>query len=440
MDHIRMDHQTSYENIERLDRFIFYGLFVFSFFSCISRIGALAAIMITAFLMVIRHRRLPYRKKIPVVLTGAYVFFICSLVPSLIFSQNLRNDLRPFLHIFFDMVPFLIVWFGVEEKKQIIPLAAALAFSFAVSCFTILYQGLTLGLELALRFTSFGNSCMITSGFMAVLLPLFGVMVLEQRDLPSGWKAGFAGVALVGVLALIINMNRGVWVAIVIVALLYLLFRLREKIRLAVAMMILFFISITVVAEVPLFKNRAESIWKDGVSLARSYPLIFRENPTDAFKNLIERTGENVPERIYMWNGAWRIFREHPWNGVGIGSVGDVFKSGNGYISPLAYYPPAFFHAHNNFLQFLAGAGILGFLGFTALFTVVLWMCLRRYVKNSEDWWSLIGFLVTASFLIQGLTEYNYVHAVLARLYWFVFGLSMVASDLNLNHGAVMTE
>jgi len=435
-----VDDRTSCGNIEKLDRFIFYGLLVFSFFSCISRMGALAAIMVTAVFMVIRHRRSPYCRKVPAVLVGAYIFFICSLVPSLIFSQNVRNDLRPFLHIVFDMVPFLIVWFGLREKKQIIPLVAVLAFSFAVSCLPILYQGLTIGLELGLRFTSFGNSCMITSGFMAVLLPLLCVMVLEQRELHPGWKAGLAGVALIGVSALAINMNRGVWVAIVIVALLYLLFRSRKKIRLAVVAMILFFISIAVVAEVPLFKNRAESIWNDGVSLALSYPLIFRDNPTDAFRNFIERTGKNVPERIYMWNGAWRMFREHPWNGVGIGSVEDVFKSGNGYISPLAYYPPAFFHAHNNFLQFLAGAGIFGFLGFTGVFAVVLWMGLWRYARNSEDWWSLAGFLVTVGFLIQGMTEYNYVHAVLARLYWFVFGLSMAASDLNLDHGVVITE
>jgi len=46
----------------------------------------------------------------------------------------------------------------------------------------------------------------------------------------------------------------------------------------------------------------------------------------------------------------------------------------------------------------------------------------------------LTGCLVTVSFLVQGLTEYNYVHAPLVRLYWFVFGVSMTASNLSQDH------
>lgn len=192
-------------------------------------------------------------------------------------------------------------------------------------------------------------------------------------------------------------------------------------------------ISVLSVTMVTQFRARAELIWNDSVSLAHNYQQIFQENPKADFEKIIKNTGKDIPVRIYVWNDTWRMFREHPWIGVGLGSVGDVFKSGQDYIYPLAGFGfrPAKFHGHNNFLQFLAAAGIFGFLGFTGLFAFVLWMSFCRYKRNPADWWSLVGFLVTVSFLIQGLTEYNYVHAPLVRLYWFVFGVSMAASYLN---------
>jgi O-antigen ligase len=434
MDNTPVNHQTPSEKIEWLDRFIFYGLFMFAVFSCIFRIGALAALFVTAVLIIIRHCQLPYQKWIPRGLIAAYILFTCSLLPSFAFSPDLQSSIRPFSNMIFDIVPFLLIWFGITKKKQIIPLIAALAFSLAVSGVSIIYQGFTSGLDQALRFISFGYICMVTSGFIGILLPLLGVVILEQRELNPWLKAGLIATAFIGVVALLINMNRGVWISMVAITLVYLLVKLRKISRWALTALILFAVVALTTTIVPQLRVRAEFIRHDIVSLADNYKLIFQENPTAEFEKIIKNTGKTIPERIYMWNGAWRMFREHPWNGVGLGSVGDVFQSGFGYISPLAFYPPAFVHAHNNFLQFLAAAGIFGFLGFTGLFAFVLCVSIRRYNRNPADWWSLIGFLVTVGFLIQGLTEYNYIHSVLVRLYWFVFGMSMIASHLNLNN------
>ena len=423
--------QTSAEKIERLDNFILSGLFIFAIFSCIARIGALAALVITTILIVIRHRQSPYRQSIPGGVIGMYIIFICSLIPSLAFSQNLQKDVRPFLNIVFDILPLLLVWFGIRGQKQIIPLIAALAFSLALSSLAIIYYGLANGLNPNLRFISFGYFCMITAGFLGVLLPLLGVFILEQRELNRWLKAGLIAATFIGIGALAINMNRGVWISMIAVTFVYMMVKLRQISRWAIAALFLLAIIGLGVTMIPQFRVRAESIRNDSVALARSYQLIFHDDPTAEFKEMIKNAEKDIPERIYMWNGAWCIFREHPLSGVGLGSVEDVFKSGRGYISPLAAFPPSFKHAHNNFLQFLAATGIPGFLGFTGLFACVLWTSIRRYSRNSKDWWSLIGILVTISFLLQGLTEYNYVHAVLARLYWFVLGISMVASQLN---------
>ncbi|MCE5210287.1 MAG: O-antigen ligase family protein, partial [Deltaproteobacteria bacterium] len=394
----------------------------------------------TSVLIVVRHCRLPYEKKIPAGLIGAYFCFICLLIPSLLFSQNLRNDVRPFVNIVFDVVPFLLAWFGIVEKKQIIPLIAALAFSLTISSLSIIYQGIVLGVDSATRFSSFGYICMATAGFTAVILPLLGVVVLERRGLNPWLKAGLTAAIFIGVLAVVINMNRGVWMAMIIVTIIYLWVKLREKSGWNVAVLILLSCSIIIITLVPPFRDRAESVWNDGVSLCRSYQLIFKDNPTDEFNKIVGSTGKMVPERIYMWNGAWRMFHEHPWNGVGLGSVGEIFQSGRGYISPLAYSPAEFVHAHNNFLQFLAAAGIPGLLGFVILFIFVLWMSIRRYIKFPETVWNLAGLLVTVSFLIQGLTEYNYVHSALVRLYWFIFGICMVASCLHSDSAGIIRQ
>lgn len=432
IDHTPANHRTTSENIEWLDTLVFYGLIIFAVLSCIAKIGALSALIVTAVLILIRNRKSPYQKKFPSGLIEAYILFIVLLIPSLAFSPNLHSNLRPFLHMSFSIVPFLLAWFGIMQKKQIIPLIAALALSLAVSSVSIIYQGFASGLYLNLRFISFGYFCMITSGFMGILLPLLGLVVIEQRGLNPWLKAGLIAASFVGAIALLINMNRGVWISMVVITLVYLLVNLKKRQR-CVTALILFTFCVLSVTMVSQFRTRAESIWNESVSLAHNYQLIFQENPKADFEKIIKNTGKDIPERIYVWNDTWRMFREHPWIGVGLGSVGDVFKSGRGYIYPLAGFGfhSAKFHGHNNFLQFLAAAGIFGFLGFTGLFALVLLMSFCRYKRNPTDWWSLVGFLVTVSFLIQGLTEYNYVHAPLVRLYWFVFGVSMAASFLS---------
>jgi len=176
---------------------------------------------------------------------------------------------------------------------------------------------------------------MATAGFTAVILPLLGVVVLERRGLNPWLKAGLTAAIFIGVLAVVINMNRGVWMAMIIVTIIYLWVKLREKSGWNVAVLILLSCSIIIITLVPPFRDRAESVWNDGVSLCRSYQLIFKDNPTDEFNKIVGSTGKwcrkeyicgtahgvcftNIPGMALVWDQWAKYFNpagviSHHW-------------------------------------------------------------------------------------------------------------------------------
>lgn len=430
-----MNIETTGNKVNKLDKLISYGLLFLSIFSCFSKSGALAALLFTFAMIVIRHGKLPYRTPVPRRFMGVYTLFLLLLIPSLIIAPDHHAAIRTFLIITFYIFTFFLAWFGIHDKKQIVMLISGLALSLTISSSSIIYQAVASGFDLSLRFDSFGYFCMITSGFMAVILPLLWLVVLEHRGINSWLKTALIAAIIIGTIALLLNMNRGVWTSIIAVIFIYLLVRIKVGFRWMIIMVSLISLCIMGMFAVPQINDRARLVVNDGLALTRSYRMIFQENTPENLRVFKEETkGLSIPDRIFIWQGAWRMFKKNPWNGVGLGMVEKTYKSGRGYISPLVVNPHVFVHAHNNFLQFLASSGIFGFLGFSSLFAYILWMFIRRYKKNPVDLWSLAGLLVTVSFLIQGMTEYNYAHAALVRLFWFILGICMAASRLSFEN------
>lgn len=86
-----------------------------------------------------------------------------------------------------------------------------------------------------------------------------------------------------------------------------------------------------------------------------------------AFSRLLGTVNSADPTtgRVHFWSGALQIIRDHPWLGTGLGSFGSVYTrydTGNG-----AYRLE---QAHNDYLQILSDAGVVG--GLLGLVFVVL--------------------------------------------------------------------
>jgi O-antigen ligase len=116
--------------------------------------------------------------------------------------------------------------------------------------------------------------------------------------------------------------------------------------------------------------------------------------------------GENA-QRVAIYQANRDIIAEHPLFGLGFGRYR---VAGKAYYEP---YPQADrkSHAHNNFLQIAAEAGLLGLAAFCLLFAWLLrlgWGAMRA-APDADTWITATGaWLGIVVFLIAGLTQYNF--------------------------------
>ncbi len=63
--------------------------------------------------------------------------------------------------------------------------------------------------------------------------------------------------------------------------------------------------------------------------------------------------------RVKLWVSAWRMWRDHPWFGVGLDNF--LYQYRDRYILPEAWEDPNLSHPHNIALDYLSRLGLLGF-------------------------------------------------------------------------------
>ncbi len=131
-------------------------------------------------------------------------------------------------------------------------------------------------------------------------------------------------------------------------------------------------------------------------------------------------------QRPFLWKGAYRIIKDHPWSGVGLGNFRLAYKNYLPYELQKTYN-----HAHNNFLQLGAETGLPGLAAFIVLNIAILVFLLKSYFRVSEEarktW---IGGVLCAfvGFHLAGLFEYNFGDSEVAMLFWLLVGFAAVAA------------
>lgn len=110
------------------------------------------------------------------------------------------------------------------------------------------------------------------------------------------------------------------------------------------------------------------------------------------------RLEHSSSERVNLWRAYWAMFTERPWFGVGI-SQGDRMLTA--YYDRLGIQSGFMSHAHNTWLQWLAGGGVFA-LG------LYLWIS---------------GALLVFAWRLRGRTPWGW-SLVLAQLYWHLGSLT----------------
>ena len=214
----------------------------------------------------------------------------------------------------------------------------------------------------------------------------------------------FLATCLMGI-ALIMSQSRGaIFSSVASICLLYTLYSWRKKTRFG-----LFFIG-SFVTVIIIY-----SIWI-GID-----PVIEKFSETSA----------ELPSRTSIWKDTLVMIKDFPVLGTGLGTYSLSFT----LYKDQAFWPKVIQHAHNDYLQFIAETGLIGFAliiwGMIAFYRQVLGQVLTFNIKADPfRYYILIGSISGISgLLIHSFTDFNL--QIPANAYYFTFLLAISTSMFN---------
>lgn len=383
--------------IENIDRMGFYALILFSVSSCISTAGVSIALTLGFILMAIRYYKSPVAigKEVKILLGLMSSFFMVLFLISF-WSYDIRTSLvASFSHVPRFAILLLPLFF-IKNNRQLAMVTVALAISILFSDIYGIFQYLTSSGR-PVGFNT--NAIFFANNILIILLLMIGS--LFQRGIFTNAERIFLYLAsLLSCIMLILNKTRGVWVAFILTIILSVFFTARKNIKMAMYMVGLVVAFILLSFCIPDFSERLYNV----------------TNPVQS----------RDIERIYIWISAWNMFLDHPLVGVGPGMFGSIYN--NNYLLPSAI--KGFVNAHNTYLHFLAEAGFIGTVSFVILFGYILRICYKKTKESQNGVYPIVAFLITVGFLISGLSDYNFAHVPVIRLYWFSLGVCFAGIGL----------
>lgn len=131
-----------------------------------------------------------------------------------------------------------------------------------------------------------------------------------------------------------------------------------------------------------------------------------------------------VGKRATMRQDAWRIFREHPWTGTGLGTLPIVFPA-----YETQYDGKIVNHAHNDYLEMLADTGLAGALCCVWFLAVLFFVSLQQLLITDNSFAAalhLSGLVACCGFLVHSLVDFN-LHIPGNALLFFLMALLSTA-------------
>lgn len=319
-------------------------------------------------------------------------FFVLTMLLSAFFSGDIKTGIKRWADMWiWRMMPFVIITLAIAEAKKCLNILKLSCLGISVGICCLLYQGIS-GDGRAAGF--FGHP-MTFAGYLCMYLPLFFIGFFEDV-LEKKYKY-FSGVMLLlGSAALIFNGTRGAWLAVAI----------------TLAIILLYYMG----------RNRKNLLIGLLLVCVGSGVLLNNDSFMKRVSTITNNKYQSNSERLLMWQSAWNMFKDHPVLGVGLGQYKDNYQKK--YILPEAK-EPKLEHAHNNFMQMLAENGAVGFIGFISMFGYIIFSNLKKFWQNRNPY-ALMICTMTASLLIQGLTEFNFGNSAVVKAYWLILGCLLV--------------
>lgn len=118
------------------------------------------------------------------------------------------------------------------------------------------------------------------------------------------------------------------------------------------------------------------------------------------------RTGEvTANRRVEIVKDTWRIFRDHPWKGTGLGTFVAVFPKYESY-----YDGKVVDHAHNDFMETISDLGIPGAICGLAFLIILAGGAFSKILEHQSSFslaFHIGAFVACCGLLVHGLVDFN---------------------------------
>lgn len=305
-----------------------------------------------------------------------------------------------------NILLFWLIVQWVERSRTALRLLQVLVWLSAPVCLYALAQGM--GYDIFSGgigvISTFGNANFL-AGFLVVVIPLTILMALLHAGQDKKQLVLHALLLILQIVALGLSRTRGAWIAVTLefsLMLFLLIIRHRRQHdghspkRLILGGVLLLLLALGILPLInPDIIDRVRS-------LANPENFDLRPRP-EGVKNSIQ-------VRLYIWQGALKLFRERPFLGHGPGTFMPLFP---------AYRPAGFhsgglghnsYHAHCEYLEILSDTGLAGLAVFLALLAYILIQLPKRMHAARTDRLFLtlgctaiaaIGLLVHSAFTVD---------------------------------------
>ena len=156
--------------------------------------------------------------------------------------------------------------------------------------------------------------------------------------------------------------------------------------------------------------------------------LAFPGKPRDTALSAVDPGHPRNRERQFMWKAGVEIFRDHPWTGVGLAGMREIYGR---YQDPESKELAV--HLHSVPIQVLASMGIVGFAAWVWLFGSLFVWLVRAHGRVRDGPPVCRAVLAGAAagwtgFVLNGLVEWNLGDVEVITLFWAVVGLAAAAA------------
>lgn len=322
------------------------------------------------------------------------LILMVSMIPSVIFSCNFGRSLNGFLDMWiYRTVPFWIVTFILNDKKVIERMLSLSILAIGIESIVAIYRYFIEGVN---RGYGFANSPMKLSAFLAILIPLVTVMILD-KDMDRNLKRVGIFCYPFLLLAAIIGQSRGLWITLAIV-LPVIVFKYALKSKKVVVITFCLFVGVMLLfSNSPKYYNR----------------ILSSTNITTNVSNV---------DRLWIWKSSINMIKDYPISGVGLRCFTTMYRSS--YMLP-EIKQKHLSQAHNNFLQISAEAGLIGGLSFLLYSMFIVISNFLTWV-NKNNPYALSLFGVWLAFSVFGVIDATIVVSSLAKFLWFLTGSLIV--------------